>query len=442
MGLGKKTEGFYKAMTSRGLLRNVSDLGKAFTVLPEELGTGAESIVFKATLKKKKIKNNQAALKEFLLPILTHDYLDSKKLTITPTNYLKGFENAQKVYDVLTKNERIDLVDETMMRQGIMDEKDDEAEAAIRVSLHPKKKTTTEIERERQERQYKLIGLYDKHLPVFFAGGDVGMDKDIHTFMAMEFLKRKLNPVRTMTWPKKLFLQMVDEMAVILDLFTRKGIVHRDLKPDNIAYERKNGHILLKPMDYGLVHMQEDHLTRTGAMLGTTAYMAPEQAENSSTVDWRADQYAFGATIYRLLTNAHPRPEKVHASDRTQQTSNPRLRVLEGSERPASFVLDNDRTLQDLECIVAHMMQKSPRSRYQSTAEMREDVKRAKEGRKLKYASHKDIKHVFVPEHYSLNMVRKRRNKKLLIAGGITALALGSGLGIAYATGALDSLMK
>ncbi len=90
-------------------------------------------------------------------------------------------------------------------------------------------------------------------------------------------------------------------------------IVHRDLKPSNLFVSRRDdGTDLVKVLDFGVAKLQalEDQsaVTRTGAMLGTAAYMAPEQARGDRTVDARADVYALGAILYELLSLKRPHP--------------------------------------------------------------------------------------------------------------------------------------
>ncbi len=87
-----------------------------------------------------------------------------------------------------------------------------------------------------------------------------------------------------------------------------QGIVHRDLKPSNLFLETgADGRVAVKILDFGVAKLEgEPELTRTGAVVGTPAYMAPEQARGSAHVDERADLYAVGAVLYRMLTGKPP----------------------------------------------------------------------------------------------------------------------------------------
>jgi hypothetical protein len=83
------------------------------------------------------------------------------------------------------------------------------------------------------------------------------------------------------------------------------GLVHRDLKPGNILVDPRGGRLVARVADFGLVKLDpaEAHrLTRTGAVLGTPAYMAPEQIRDSASIDARADVFSLGAILFELLT--------------------------------------------------------------------------------------------------------------------------------------------
>lgn len=142
---------------------------------------------------------------------------------------------------------------------------------------------------------------------------DFGIDEGT-PFLVMEFVDGKeLTEVMTLEGPMApaRAIAIVRQLAAALEEAHRNGIVHRDIKPQNIRLQRYSptGQIYLKVLDFGIAKQLGDEngqsLTATGAVIGTPAYMAPEQA-GGSKVDARADQYAVGVALYELLTGTVP----------------------------------------------------------------------------------------------------------------------------------------
>lgn len=125
-------------------------------------------------------------------------------------------------------------------------------------------------------------------------------------FLAMEFVRgRSLSKVLetegAIPWTRAvpLFRSALDGIAAA----HREGIVHRDLKPDNLMLTEGGR---LKVMDFGIARMAgSTHLTRTGLLVGTLRYMAPEQIKGEE-VDRRTDVYALGVVLYQMLTGRVP----------------------------------------------------------------------------------------------------------------------------------------
>src|SRR5262249_28437433 len=102
---------------------------------------------------------------------------------------------------------------------------------------------------------------------------------------------------RTLPWMK----QTAEGMLAAAE----EGIIHRDLKPSNVLIDRLGR---ARVADFGLARgpSSAEELSRSGQMMGTPFYMAPEQAEDPRGVDTRADVYSFGATFYHALTGVPP----------------------------------------------------------------------------------------------------------------------------------------
>lgn len=99
-----------------------------------------------------------------------------------------------------------------------------------------------------------------------------------------------------------------DVLRGLIDAHTA-GIVHRDLKPSNVFLALKNGRVRAMVLDFGVCKVDGvdvERLTGTGESIGTVAYMAPEQIRGASTVDERADLYAFGVVVYEMLSGRLP----------------------------------------------------------------------------------------------------------------------------------------
>lgn len=133
-------------------------------------------------------------------------------------------------------------------------------------------------------------------------------------FLVMEFVDGKeLTEVTKLEGPMAPLraITIIRQLSAALEEAHRNGVVHRDIKPHNIRLQRysPSGPIYLKVLDFGIAKQLGDEvgtsLTATGAVIGTPAYMAPEQA-GGSRIDAKADQYAVGIVLYELLTGTVP----------------------------------------------------------------------------------------------------------------------------------------
>ena len=135
-----------------------------------------------------------------------------------------------------------------------------------------------------------------------------------------------------------------------------QGIVHRDLKPENVFLAREpNGAFSAKVLDFGIAKVMDaaggmGNRTRTGVLLGTPAYMSPEQIKNAKDVDARADLWSAGVMLYEMLTGrvAFPAPTEYARLAAVLNTSPPPLEAIDPQfSRLSSFVqlaMQKDRT--------------------------------------------------------------------------------------------------
>ncbi|MBS0207689.1 MAG: protein kinase [Planctomycetes bacterium] len=159
--------------------------------------------------------------------------------------------------------------------------------------------------------------------------------------------------------------EIVAAVADALEYAHRHGVIHRDIKPSNIMLDAGGQPHL---MDFGLAKREGDETSMTldGQVLGTPAYMSPEQARGESrSVDSRSDLYSLGVVLYELLTGERP-----FRGNRRMLL----LQVLEDEPRPPRQM--NDKIPRDLETISLKLLSKSPGRRYATAAELADDLRR------------------------------------------------------------------
>ncbi len=159
--------------------------------------------------------------------------------------------------------------------------------------------------------------------------------------------------------------RLMVQAATALDHAHSFGVIHRDVKPANLLIDTRGN---LWVTDFGLAQIMADgQLTHTGDLVGTLAYMSPEQAGGSGTpLDHRTDIYSLGATLYELLTleplfGGNNRPALLH-------------RILNDEPCPPRSL---DRAIPiELETIVLKAVSKNPADRYKTALEMADDLQR------------------------------------------------------------------
>ena len=188
---------------------------------------------------------------------------------------------------------------------------------------------------------------------------DMG-ESDGRAFIAMEYLKGDLLSRFTAPetlLPPHLVLELIAVVADALDYAHNQNVIHRDIKPGNIMYDSVSGDI--KITDFGIARLIDVNRTRTGVVLGTPLFMAPEQIEGENVKGY-TDLFALGVTLYEVLTGQLP----------FRGNSMTKLMFVIANE-PHEPVTSVRRDLPvELDRIIDMALRKDPRERYQRGADM------------------------------------------------------------------------
>ena len=178
-------------------------------------------------------------------------------------------------------------------------------------------------------------------------------------------------------------VNIVEELALAMSSAHQAGIVHRDLKPANVLISKGGtsgssinaeslGKYRPKITDFGLAKKveQDSGQTQTGAIMGTPAYMAPEQARGAKRIGPAADIYSLGAILYQLVSGRAP-----FCGDTPIKTIMQVLNVPAVSPRSINPAIDRD-----LDTIILKCLEKEPAARYASAEHLAQDLHRYQTG--------------------------------------------------------------
>ena len=179
---------------------------------------------------------------------------------------------------------------------------DFEREVAIKVlpSYHLRDPTF----RIRFQQEAKIMASLEHYaiVPVYDVGEENGRPFIVMRLMDGASLKERISPNGM---PLAEITRILGWVAPALDEAHKRGIIHRDLKPSNILFDQHNmPHIA----DFGIAKVTQSHLglTSTNLVLGTPAYMSPEQTRPGAKVDGASDIYALGVILFEMLTGKVP----------------------------------------------------------------------------------------------------------------------------------------
>ncbi len=209
--------------------------------------------------------------------------------------------------------------------------------------------------------------------PAIGAIYEAGCTDNGQHFFAMELVRgTPLNEyVRKEKTRRRVRLELFRSVCSAIHYAHQRGVIHRDVKPTNIIVDADG-----KPkiLDFGLARITDDDggattMTSAGRLMGTLPYMSPEESKGSTDdIDVRSDVYSLGVVLYELMTDQLPYTVRRAALPEAVRT------ICEDAPRRPSAL---DRSLRgDLETICLKALEKERGRRYQSAAELAEDVER------------------------------------------------------------------
>jgi len=194
---------------------------------------------------------------------------------------------------------------------------------------------------------------------------DVGENpENKEAYIVLEYVSgESLNKIlaREKKLPLPRALQLAEEIAVALDYAHGQGVVHRDIKPGNILVTEE-GHA--KIADFGIAKLNLAHFTLPGRVMGTPAYMAPEQLTGES-VDGRSDLFSLGVILYAMVAGHSP----------FQGNSATTVCFKVANREPVAASAFDLALPPELDDVISRAMAKDPEQRYQTGAEFAEDVR-------------------------------------------------------------------
>jgi hypothetical protein len=228
--------------------------------------------------------------------------------------------------------------------------------------------------RERFKRESEIAASLDHPnvVPIYHAGEDAGK-----LYVTMRFVEgtdlREMVALQGRLEPS-VAARIISQTASALDAAHARGLVHRDVKPANVLIDESAGHPHAYLTDFGLTKQasSQSGLTKTGMIVGTMDYIAPEQLQGSE-VDGRADIYALGCVFYQALTGQVPYPRETEPAKMWAHMSEPTPSLLTVAPNlpPA------------LDDVVQRAMAKEPDERYLSAGDFGRAAVAASEGQRL-----------------------------------------------------------
>ncbi len=230
---------------------------------------------------------------------------------------------------------------------------------------------------------------------------EIGAAKGQH-FIAMEFIDG--TGMDQANVPMRDMIEMMRNVSLAIEAAHRAGIIHRDLKPQNIMVTKQGWPYVL---DFGLAKQvsggKGNTLSVTGTIMGTPAYMPPEQAQGHiSKIDARSDVYSLGATLYTLITKQVP-----FKGETPMDTV---MKVVNQEPVPPQKIKAD--CPPEIQTIILKAMEKEQDRRYQTAGELAEDLRR--------YLSDESL--LAKPPSIHYKIVKGLKRNKLAVGASVAVL--------------------
>ena len=226
------------------------------------------------------------------------------------------------------------------------------------------------VERFRREARSQAQVDHD-HVCRVYEVGEIGR----HAYIAMQLLHGASLMEAGLRMDVRQKVRVAADVARAVHAAHERGLIHRDLKPANILVEGRPGGWHAYVLDFGIARLGREHeLTEPGTIMGTLAYVSPEQARGEiGAIDRRSDVYSIGATLYALLSGGPPFPQGAGADTL--------WRVVH--EEPLRLRRRSPEVPRDLETVVMTCLEKDPARRYPTARALAEDLERVLDGRPI-----------------------------------------------------------
>ncbi len=196
-------------------------------------------------------------------------------------------------------------------------------------------------------------------ISVLDVGEDLGISHIVFEALEGRTLREAIDAGISLRTGLPILIQVLDGLAYV----HANGVVHRDIKPDNIMVGRTG---VAKIMNFGIARVMDSTLTKTGSVMGTPAYMSPEQASGHK-IDGRSDIFSLGVVLYEIVVGQTP----FHAE------SLPALLFKVLKEEPDMALIPGGPEWKRLRGVITRALQKKREDRYPDAAAMRADLELA-----------------------------------------------------------------